>query len=465
MKACDLTLLALSNLWLTRFRAILTTLGVVIGIGVLVSMVSFGTGIQKNVTDEIKKNDLLTTLQVLPSGTGLDDVMSGNIEALTEPREHGIPLDDSAVESIEAIPGVVVAYPELRFPAKIRFRGRETSVNMRALPAELASVKPYNGLSHGTFFESDSEASILLSGSALEELGVAFAGDEGEAEDVVSLPSDSIIGREVEVVTSVLDPTAMLLASEGARAGRPAMPFREHIERLKIAGTLDRASGPFEMSSGGAAVPLATAAGMPRVDFTSVWDLLDSSADSESGYTAVHARVGNIDDLDAVVAEVEEMGFEVFTLADQLDEFKRNFMILDALLGAVGVVALIIAGLGIINTMVTSILERTREIGVMKAIGGSESDIARIFFVEAATIGVLGGVFGVALGWLVTRIANAIANAYIRPQGFEPVNLFHIPLWLIAGALAFSVGVSLLAGLYPAVRASRVDPVKALRHD
>lgn len=173
----------------------------------------------------------------------------------------------------------------------------------------------------------------------------------------------------------------------------------------------------------------------------------------------------NIDDLDGVVEKIEAEGHEVFTLADQLDDFKRNFLVLDSLRGAVGAVALIVAGLGIINTMVTSIPERTREIGVMKAIGGSDGDIRRIFLVEAGTIGVAGGAFGVLLGWLVTRIANAIANAYIRPQGFDPVNLFHIPVWLVAGAVVFSVGVSLLAGVYPAMRAARVDPVRALRHD
>ncbi len=123
------------------------------------------------------------------------------------------------------------------------------------------------------------------------------------------------------------------------------------------------------------------------------------------------------------------------------------------------------AALGIINTMVTSILERTREIGVMKAIGGSERDIRWIFFSEAATIGFFGGAFGLALGWVVTRIANAVANHYLRPQGVPEVDLFYMPLWLIAGAMAFAVGVSLLAGLYPATRAARVDPVQALRHD
>ena len=115
--------------------------------------------------------------------------------------------------------------------------------------------------------------------------------------------------------------------------------------------------------------------------------------------------------------------------------------------------------------MVMSILERTREIGVMKAIGGSDGDIRRIFLVEAAAIGFMGGVGGVTLGWLVGRVINFGANVYIKNQGGDAGNLFALPMWLIAGALGFSVLVSLVAGSYPAARAAKLNPMQALRHD
>jgi len=131
----------------------------------------------------------------------------------------------------------------------------------------------------------------------------------------------------------------------------------------------------------------------------------------------------------------------------------------------IGTIALIIAALGIINTMLMSILERTREIGIMKAVGGSENGIKMIFFVEASFIGLIGAIFGLLLGWAVTRIANQIMNARIIPDLNQRVDLFYFPLWLILGAVAFSILVSLAAGLYPAIRAARIDPVRALRHD
>jgi putative ABC transport system permease protein len=131
----------------------------------------------------------------------------------------------------------------------------------------------------------------------------------------------------------------------------------------------------------------------------------------------------------------------------------------------IGSIALAVSSLGIVNTMVMSILERTREIGIMKAIGASDNDIRRIFLIEAAVIGFIGGLIGIALGWLVGRAINIGANIYIRNQGGTPGTFFSMPLWLIASALGFSIALSLIAGSYPASRAARLDPIQALRHD
>jgi putative ABC transport system permease protein len=127
-------------------------------------------------------------------------------------------------------------------------------------------------------------------------------------------------------------------------------------------------------------------------------------------------------------------------------------------------VALVVAGLGIINTMLMAVLERTREIGVMKAIGGGDADVRRIFLIEAALIGLAGGVFGIVLGWSVGRVINAGTNYYLATQGVPAANLFLIPWWLIAGAIGFALVVSLIAGSFPAMRAARLDPIQALRH-
>jgi putative ABC transport system permease protein len=152
-------------------------------------------------------------------------------------------------------------------------------------------------------------------------------------------------------------------------------------------------------------------------------------------------------------------------LSDALTAAKRGFIILDIMLSLIGSIALVVSSLGIVNTMVMSILERTREIGIMKAVGGSDADVRNIFLVEASSIGILGGLVGVAIGWTVGRIINFAANWYIKSQGGDPGNLFSLPLWLVAGSIGFAIVVSLIAGSYPARRAARLDPIQALRHD
>jgi len=182
-------------------------------------------------------------------------------------------------------------------------------------------------------------------------------------------------------------------------------------------------------------------------------------------YPSVVVRVKGPEHTQDVEERIKSMGFSAFSLNDALQGAKRAFIILDIVLSLIGSIALAVSSLGIMNTMVMSILERTREIGIMKAIGGSDGDIRRIFLIEASAIGFLGGVAGIVLGWAVGRAINFGANIYIQQQGGTPGNLFSLPFWLIGGAIGFSIAVSLLAGSYPAARAARLDPIRALRHD
>jgi putative ABC transport system permease protein len=141
------------------------------------------------------------------------------------------------------------------------------------------------------------------------------------------------------------------------------------------------------------------------------------------------------------------------------------FLIVDMLLALVGSIGLAVSCLGITNTMVMAVLERTREIGVMKAVGAEDQDIRWLFLAESAAIGAMGGVIGLIFAWVLGRVINISANFYFVSQGFQKENLFTIPLWLIGAAIAFAILVSIAAGLYPADRAAKIDPTRALRHD
>jgi putative ABC transport system permease protein len=135
-------------------------------------------------------------------------------------------------------------------------------------------------------------------------------------------------------------------------------------------------------------------------------------------------------------------------------------------LGIVGSLALAVASLAIVNTLVMAVLERRREIGIMKAIGASDLDVKKLFFAEAAVMGVVGGAMGVIMGWIIGRAINFGSNMYLhRIMKMPKENLWSIPPWLVVGAIAFAVLVSVVAGIYPAARAARLDPVQALRYE
>jgi putative ABC transport system permease protein len=195
-----------------------------------------------------------------------------------------------------------------------------------------------------------------------------------------------------------------------------------------------------------------------------LWDLFNPSTQA-GGFSLLNVEVESPQHVDAVKTQLESMGFGTFAMADQIEEIKSSFLYMDMFLLAIGMIAIVVASLGIINTMVMSILERYSEIGVMKAVGASNRDIEKIFFFESGVIGILGGIFGLILGWIVSQIINQVANFLLARQGIPFIEYFDFPWWLILGSVGFAVLVSMVSGIYPAIRASRVDPVVALRHD
>jgi ABC-type lipoprotein release transport system permease subunit len=171
----------------------------------------------------------------------------------------------------------------------------------------------------------------------------------------------------------------------------------------------------------------------------------------------------------AVRAAISERGFRTHHIYDALAMIKAFFLVVNLLVGALGAIALAVALLQIINTMSMAILERTREIGVMKAIGARDRDIRRLFLAESALIGLVGAAVGIIGAWCGGRIVEAIASIVLRKTlnelTIELGTLFAIPWWLAGGALAFALTVSWLAACVPALRAARIQPAIALRRE
>jgi ABC-type antimicrobial peptide transport system permease subunit len=214
----------------------------------------------------------------------------------------------------------------------------------------------------------------------------------------------------------------------------------------------------------------ATAADLGNADKLDLkkWWYNDPNILETDGYSAAIVHTQTLNDATRVSKEVEDSGFSSATLQTFLDQVNRIFTVMQVMLSSVGLLALLVASIGIVNTMIMAIYERTREIGVLKALGSSNGDVLRMFMVEAGLIGLLGGIVGVVSGWALGLGLNYAIREYIKNQQIPiPVDApFFVVTWeLVAGALVFATLVGIAAGLYPAFRAARLDPLAALRHE
>jgi len=459
MRIFDYIEQSFSNLLKKKLRTLLTTFGVVIAIGALVSMFAFGEGIQKNVTDSFKELGLFNYIAVYSDSdrnrieqADMDpDEQNEQTQNDRVPHSHSAAvLDDNFLQEVRKIEGVESAFPEIRFPALIRFREKEQFSIVQVMSAEVCKselMKMRTGKPYG----NDAEKSLIISDSLLRQMDI---------KDV-----ETVLGEQIELSTLALDakilnPVNIMSIMQGDR-----LPFNQESYTFTIVGVTE------PMGFGGAVpirsnayIPPGPAEGMKKISLTSIRDFFEPP-EKLKGYSAVAIKVASVKYIDSVKEQMEAKGLKTFELIDQLKEIKTAFIFMDMFLAAVAMIGITVASLGIINTMVMSVLERYKEIGIMKAVGASDKDVKKIFFFEAGLIGFLGGIFGLALGWAVSLLINQVVNYFLAKQAVSYVDYFSFPWWLCLGAVAFSILVSLAAGLYPAVRAAQVDPVVALRHD
>ncbi len=466
MKIPDLTELALRNLRESLLRNSLTTVGISVGVASLVAMLSLGIGLQQMASRRLVKSGLFDTIVVTSRremrGMGRQEERNG-----PNAGESRV-LDEAARSEIERMANVAEAYPDIRFPTELRFEDKPHMTMVSALPESAKSNDAFEGM-QGTFFTSDTAPEAILQKSFAEEL-LGKTPALGAPEPSVSELAKPLLGKELTMLysqreTSPTPPLRPETTPGDNEVVGASYSVISREQKLKIVGVADL--DPESMRGPTRArvfLPLRLAESLHVMQPTDLREV-SRAASGQSTYSSISVRVKNPAQVQPVEDAIKKMGFTTFSILDASRGLRQFFAVLYAFLGIFGSLALIVASVGIVNTLVMAILERRREIGIMKAIGASDGDVKKLFFAEAGAMGILGGLVGVMLGWTIGQVINFGTNIYLKRQSLPPEHFWAVPWWLVVVAITFSFVVSLASGLYPAGRAARLDPVQALRYE
>jgi putative ABC transport system permease protein len=441
MHISDLFALIFENLSRRKARVALTAVGVVIGTAAVVVLVSLGVGLQRSATEQLGSIGDLTRIDVYPVfGEGGPIVFSG-VGGGGRPGEPGVQqvINDQSLAQFAAMPGVTHVIPRdyLNGGMLMNFGRLEGYGSIIGLGAQDASA-----------------LGVTAQGGTLAlEKGTAIIGSMIPVQffDPRIRP-----GQEPAPPPDLLDKTIKLTLIKYSSDG---LEIRKVVQ-VRVVGIMAETRGESDWSIY-----------MPLADVTSFneWFLGKRINRPKDGYNTAIVKVGDVEQVLDVADQINELGYQASTPQSFVQGINAFYVVLQVVFGGVGAIALLVAAIGIANTMAMAILERTREIGLMKAVGATNRDVLSVFLGEAAGIGFIGGLGGVALGWSAGQIINVLALAYFAGQGSQggppPSQAVFTPVWLPIFSVVFATLIGLISGLYPALRAATLVPVNALKYE
>ncbi len=452
MKTFDIIQMCLRNLIRRKYRTLLTLVGVVAGTCAVVLMIAVGLGMKASQEEQLAQMGDLTIIDVYSYGK-------------TDKMGNKVVMDDAMIEKIRAMPGVLTATP--------LYRPQNLSAQLFAGKNERYMTYFYNVI--GVYPD------------ALPLLGYELL--EGTWEEAFSTPYAIAVGQ---YAAYNLQDTRKTRGNNRVdpypdRNGKIAEPFVNLLEsKLLIRLQMEKEGAKkIEYKPKVSAVikedwqrGYETSRGM----FMSITDLKKMEADyikansikvdknNNYGYQESKVKVIDINYVDAVQTAIDEMGFDTWSMESIRKPMVEQTKKIQIFLGMIAGVSLFVAALGIINTMLMSVYERTREIGVMKVVGCHVRDIRTLFLMEAGCIGLLGGIVGIALSGTIAYLVNSMGLSInfgtdIFGGGEGGAQMFIITPWLVGLALVFSTLIGILSGYYPANRAVKISALTAIKTD
>lgn len=404
MRVQDLAQLSTRMFKTNPLRTWLTILGMGVGTGAVVVLVGLGFGLQKIILEQIVFGETLLSLGVSATGA------------------QGLELTPETVLEFEQNPAVLDAAPLARFPALITYQGLTGNVFVQGVEPAYLSYAGVAASIGEAFTEEDAEDtnSIMLSPATLNLFGIT----EEEAADFIGetvrirllVPANDGTDEVNEIVIDKDYTVRGITAEEGVLNALMMLPeLRSHV-------------------------------GIDQ-------------------YERIQVRVDTNENLGIVEEELIEQGYRVTALSKTVEQASQIFQGIQVVLAAFGGIALIVSAIGMFNTMTVTLLERTKEIGIMRTIGASPNDVKYLFVSESIVVGFLGGLTGILMGVTLGVTVNIFLNFVASQFGGQAVQLFSFPLDFLTFIALFSAGVGYLTGIFPARRASALNPLDAIRYE
>jgi putative ABC transport system permease protein len=414
MKIIEAIRIAMRALAANKLRSVLTMLGIIIGVGAVIALMSIGRGVEKYVTDQFA--GLGSNLLFIAPGS-----LSDGPPRLNRTQPTALTIGDlNAITNSGYVPEVRAAAAEYATFATVGRNGRDLSVSVSAVSPNFPDVRAWNTTT-GQFFTQadydDRQRVVLLGQEVYDEL---FPNGEYPVDQTVQVNNVSF--RVIGVMES-------------------------------------KGGGPGGNQDNAIFLPLSTA--QDRL-------FKQKTVSGQYEVSVIYASVANADNMDAAQEQLTELlrerrgikfldqdDFSIISQNDLISVFGDILGALTIFLGAIAAISLLVGGIGIMNIMLVSVTERTREIGLRKAVGAKRGDVLIQFLIEAVTLAVVGGVIGILLGWGMAFGVSAAFDAFDAVVGIDAV----------LTSLLFSMAVGLFFGIYPAYRASRLNPIDALRYE
>jgi len=488
MRFRDLISLTFEDMRQMKLRSVLTISGVVIAIATFTAMLSFGAGNMEYVSDLFDRLGLISTLVVYPPQTEAGDT-----------PDSVVVLNDAAIMRLSELPGVFLVYPYDAF--EVTVTGPDTTVleDAQTLPLNILETKLFSQMDAGRIILPDSLNEVMVTSRFLKNMGIKYPDSALGVPLVISTrlaridsglvnifdDSDGSINNRLDKirVDSLRRPVYLRrivmteVKSAMSRFLDGYMNQRELVQdTFTIVGVVNSSIEGGRLKIQPIIMPPLAAArfnpggfdGNPMRLITTLQSgmaLVPGNDEITAAYPQVTLILDEDFSMQEVKDSVEACGYRVFSFADKFKEIQEFMIYYQLAMSIIGLIALVVASLGIINTMIMAIIERTRQIGILISLGADQSDIRKIFLMQSALIGLIGSIAGIIVGWIGTGIIGAIVKMILKNRGHEYFDFFAFPLWLIAAAIAVGMVIALLAGWYPSARAARIDPIQALRNE